>query len=155
MWQWMPRRRDGERRRRGQEVYRESGKGRRETERRWVEVVGRRWRRARHSMTCHVPTLPLTPPSRVSTPPSLTPRSCYNLLLPPFPCQGCVCVYMENTRVRPLISRRELHSYPAASSYEVFVPACLESRRQIWRAHALVPTILTLRSIRLSLDYIH
>ncbi|KOX81032.1 hypothetical protein WN51_09957 [Melipona quadrifasciata] len=23
---------------------------------RWAEVVGRRWRRARHSMTCHVPT---------------------------------------------------------------------------------------------------
>lgn len=99
-------------------------------QRRWVEVVGRRWRRARHSMTCHVPTLPLTPPSRVSTPPSPspTPRLCYNLF-PPFPHRGCVCVYGKYSRVRPLISRRELYSYPAASSYEVFVPACLESRR--------------------------
>lgn len=32
-------------------------------QRRWAEVVGRRWRRARHSMTCHVPTLPLTHPT--------------------------------------------------------------------------------------------
>lgn len=39
-------------------VARDAGK-----QRRWAEVVGRRWRRARHSMTCHVPTLPLTPPS--------------------------------------------------------------------------------------------
>lgn len=35
-------------------------------QRRWAEVVGRRWRRARHSMTCHVPTLPLTHPPRAS-----------------------------------------------------------------------------------------
>lgn len=128
-------------------------------QRRWAEVVGRRWRRARHSMTCHVPTLPLTPPSplarldaTVAVPYA---RSRYNHLLPPFPRRGCVCVYGKYSRVRPLISRRARYSYPAASSYEVFVPACLESRRQFWQAHALVRTVLTLRSIRLSLDYMH
>jgi len=123
-------------------------------QRRWAEVVGRRWRRARHSMTCHVPTLPLTPPpSHVTTPPSPSPTLGRATTSPPY--RGCVCVYGKYSRVRPLISRRARYSYPAASSYEVFVPAYLESRRQFWRVHALVRTILTLRSIRLSLDYIH
>lgn len=64
-------------------------------QRRWAEVVGRRWRRARHSMTCHVPTLPLTHPSplarldaTVAVPYT---RSLYNL--PPFLPRMRVCIW--------------------------------------------------------------
>lgn len=74
-------------------VARDAGK-----QRRWAEVVGRRWRRARHSMTCHVPTLPLTPPSplarldaTVAVPYA---RSRYNHLLPPVPSPRMrVCIW--------------------------------------------------------------
>lgn len=107
-------------------------------QRRWAEVVGRRWRRARHSMTCHVPTLPLThspprAPRRVSTSPPPSPTPALQLPRPSSPhshppprplLQGCVCVYGKYSRVRPLISRRARYTYPAASSYEAFVPAC-------------------------------
>lgn len=74
-------------------VARDAGK-----QRRWAEVVGRRWRRARHSMTCHVPTLPLTPPfplarlyATVAVPYA---RSRYNHLLPPVPSPRMrVCIW--------------------------------------------------------------
>lgn len=66
-------------------------------QRRWAEVVGRRWRRARHSMTCHVPTLSLTHPPRASR------RHRRRLLRPlalhpPSSPLEDACVYMENTR---------------------------------------------------------
>lgn len=75
-------------------------------QRRWAEVVGRRWRRARHSMTCHVPTLPLTHPcpSRVSTPlpPSPTPGRAPQPSSLPSPSSGCVCVYGKYSRASAL-----------------------------------------------------
>jgi len=63
-------------------------------QRRWAEVVGRRWRRARHSMTCHVPTLPLTHPlarhdATIAVPCA---RSRYIPLVPPPPLEDA-CIW--------------------------------------------------------------
>jgi hypothetical protein len=80
-------------------------------QRRWAEVVGRRWRRARHSMTCHVPTLPLTHPlarhdATIAVPCA---RSRYIPLVPPPPSK--MRVYGKYSCVHPLISRRTRYTY--------------------------------------------
>lgn len=76
-------------------------------QRRWAEVVGRRWRRARHSMTCHVPTLPLTQPSPPRSRLDATVAIPYTRLRynhPPSPRSPAedACMYMENTRASAL-----------------------------------------------------
>jgi len=75
-------------------------------QRRWAEVVGRRWRRARHSMTCHVPTLPLTHPlarhdATVAVP-------CARSRCSPF-LRGCVCIWKILARSPSNKPTRMLH----------------------------------------------
>lgn len=150
MWQWMPRRRDGTEGC-GREVYREGGEVREETETmglRWLEEGGGEPGTAWHVMYplshwltpfpprasrrhCRRPLRPvaLHNPLRFPPPLSLPPHSLWRMR---------VCIWKILARVRPLISRRARYTYPAASSYEVFVPACLESRRRFRRSHAPV-----------------
>lgn len=120
-------------------VCREGGEGREETERRWAEVVGRRWRRARHSMTCHVPTLPLTHPlarldaaarHRPLRPAALQPPSPRARLPRAPPRREDACVYIWKILARPPSNKptRARYTYPADSSYEVY------SCPRVWKA---------------------